>query len=50
MAKVVLQIPDDVGTKLDLTNGGAGAALRLAAAFSLCERGDLSTSLVSGTF
>jgi predicted HTH domain antitoxin len=39
-----MEIPDDVQAKL--RNGGrdVGGALRLAAAFSLCQRGELSTS------
>jgi len=44
MANVTLDIPDELLAKLK--NGGTevGAALRLAAAFSLCSRGQLSTS------
>jgi len=44
MASVSMEIPDDVQTKL--RNGGrdVGGALRLAADFSLCQRGELSTS------
>jgi predicted HTH domain antitoxin len=39
-----MDIPDDLQAKL--RNGGhdVGGALRLAAAFSLCQRGELSTS------
>jgi predicted HTH domain antitoxin len=39
-----MELPDDLLAKLK--NGGqdAGEALRLAAAFSLCSRGELSTS------
>src|SRR5947208_13390309 len=44
MATVTLQIPDDVQTKLNGDRGDVGAALQLAAAFSLCQRGELSTS------
>src|SRR5437764_9702003 len=44
MARVTVEIPDDLLVKL--MNGGcdAGQELRLAAAFSLCSRGELSTS------
>jgi hypothetical protein len=44
MTSVTVEIPDDVLAKLE--NGGSEAAkqLRLAAAFSLCSRGELSTS------
>jgi predicted HTH domain antitoxin len=44
MASVTVQVPDDLLVKL--TDGGRepGEALRLAAAFSLCSRGELSTS------
>lgn len=44
MASVSLEIPDDVLVKL--TNGPreAGQKLQLAAAFSLCRTGELSTS------
>ncbi len=41
MANVAFQIPDDLQTKLNAT-GSAAEAVRLAAAFSLCERGELS--------
>jgi Uncharacterized small protein len=44
MATVTLQIPDDIQMKLNGDRGDIGAALRLAAAFSLCQRGQLSTS------
>jgi predicted HTH domain antitoxin len=44
MANVVLDIPDDVLVKLESGGGEPGKALRLAAAFSLCRRGELSTS------
>ncbi len=39
--KITLELPDDLGKKL---GDDAGQALRLAAAFSLCSRGKLSTS------
>ena len=44
MASVTLQIPDDIQAKLK--NGGRdiGEEVCLAAAFSLCQRGELSTS------
>ncbi len=44
MASVTLAIPDDLLERFK--NGGSepGEALRLAAAFSLCSRGELSTS------
>ena len=44
MATVTLQIPDDLQTKLSRDRGDVGRTLRLAAAFSLCSRGELSTS------
>jgi hypothetical protein len=44
MATVTLQVPDDVQARLNGDRGDVGAALRLAAAFSLCQRGELSTS------
>jgi hypothetical protein len=44
MARLTVEIPDDLLVKLK--NGGcdAGHHLLLAAAFSLCSRGELSTS------
>src|SRR5438128_5486178 len=44
MASVMVEVPDDL--LLRLKNGGSepGEALRRAAAFSLCSRGELSTS------
>jgi predicted HTH domain antitoxin len=44
MASVTVEIPDDLLVRLK--NGGSepAEALRLAAAFSLCSRGELSTS------
>jgi hypothetical protein len=44
MATITLQIPEDVQSKLNGDRGDVAAALRLAAAFSLCQRGELSTS------
>ncbi len=44
MSSVLMDIRDDLQAKL--RNGGrdVGGELRLAAAFSLCQRGELSTS------
>ena len=47
MTTLVLQIPDDVYTRIDSSGGAVGEGIRLAAAFSLCERGKLSTSLAA---
>src|SRR5438128_9567274 len=44
MATITLEIPDDLVTKLSSAGTDAGQALRLAASFSLCSRGELSTS------
>ena len=44
MAKVTVEIPDDLLLKLKNGAADAGNDLRLAAAFSLCSRGELSTS------
>jgi predicted HTH domain antitoxin len=44
MAKVTVDIPDDLLLKLKNGAAAAGNDLRLAAAFSLCSRGELSTS------
>src|SRR5437016_9841691 len=44
MANVTMEIPDDLETKLGHNTGDVGGTLRLAAAFSLCQRGELSTS------
>jgi hypothetical protein len=44
MANVTLDVPDDVVARLRNAGGEPGAALRLAAAFSLCRQGELSTS------
>ncbi len=47
MASVTLQIPDELETKLNESSRDLGDALRLWAAFSLCQRGKLSTSLAA---
>lgn len=44
MTTVTLQIPDDLKDKLNGDRGDIGGTLQLAAAFSLCQRGELSTS------
>ena len=44
MARVTVEIPDDLLVKLKNGGSEAGKALCLAAAFSLCSRGELSTS------
>jgi predicted HTH domain antitoxin len=44
MAKITVEIPDDLAVKLKNGGGETDKALRLAAAFSLCSRGELSTS------
>src|SRR5438552_1008099 len=44
MASVALEIPDDLLTKLSSDGKDAGQRLRLAAAFSLCSRGQFTTS------
>jgi hypothetical protein len=44
MARVTVEIPDDLLVKLKNGSSEAGEALRLAAAFSLCTWGELSTS------
>src|SRR5215469_10481458 len=44
MATITMVIPDDLFAKLKNGGGDPGQTLRLAAAFSLCSRGDLSTS------
>jgi predicted HTH domain antitoxin len=44
MATIMVQIPDDVLSKLKCGGTDASQELRLAAAFSLCSRGELSTS------
>jgi len=44
MARVTVEIPDDLFVKLENRGSEAGTALRLAAAFSLCSRDELSTS------
>lgn len=44
MAHVTLEIPEDLMKKLSSRGHEAGQTLSLAAAFSLCSRGELSTS------
>ena len=44
MVQVTLDIPDDVAERLAAAGMEAGPALTLAAAFSLCSKGKLSTS------
>jgi predicted HTH domain antitoxin len=44
MATITVEIPDDFLVKLKNRGCEAGKELRLAAAFSLCSRGELSTS------
>lgn len=44
MASVTLEIPDDVLARLKKEDQEVGRALGLAAAFSLCARGELATS------
>lgn len=44
MASVTLEIPDDLLAKLNNRNGHVEHELCLAAAFSLCSSGELSTS------
>lgn len=44
MASVTMQIPDDLLLRIKTKGGEPAEALRLAAAFSLCSRGELSTS------
>src|ERR1700738_4811418 len=44
MAKVTLEVPDDLLVRLKIGGSEPGEALRRAAAFSLCSRGELSTS------
>src|SRR6516162_338487 len=44
MAKVTVEIPDDVMAMLTRATGEPDKELRLAAAFSLCSRGQISTS------
>ena len=47
MAHVTLEIPDDLLARLQNNGQDASQELRLAAAFSLCSRGELSTSLAA---
>jgi predicted HTH domain antitoxin len=44
MATVTVEVPDELLAKLKNSGGEVSEALRLAAAFSLCSRGELSTS------
>jgi predicted HTH domain antitoxin len=44
MASITVEVPDELLAKLKNGGGEVSAALRLAAAFSLCGRGELSTS------
>ena len=44
MASVTLEVPDDLVQKLSAAGSEPGSVLRLAAAFSLCSRGELTTS------
>jgi hypothetical protein len=44
MATITMEVPDDVLAKLANSGGDVNAILRLAAAFSLCSRRELSTS------
>jgi len=47
MASVTLDVPDDVVAKLSATGQEPAQIIRLAAAFSLCSRGELATSLAA---
>jgi predicted HTH domain antitoxin len=44
MARVTVEVPDDLLGKLKTENGQPDEALRHVAAFFLCSRGELSTS------
>lgn len=44
MTMITLPIPDDIHANLAADPNGPSRALRLAAAFSLCQQGKLSTS------
>ena len=44
MASVTMQVPDDLLLRIKNRGSEPAEALRLAAAFSLCSRGELSTS------
>jgi predicted HTH domain antitoxin len=44
MALVSMPVPDDLVNKLSSAGNDVAATLRMAAAFSLCSRGELSTS------
>jgi hypothetical protein len=47
MASVTMQIPDEVLESLKSRGYAPSETLRLAAAFSLCSRGELATSLAA---
>ncbi len=47
MAQLIVEVPDDVESKLHDHGEHASEVMLLAAAFSLCERGELSTSQAS---
>lgn len=47
MSKVLLNIPDDLQEKLPVHRQDIGVRLCLEAAFSMCSRGVLSTSLAA---
>jgi predicted HTH domain antitoxin len=47
MASVTLEIPDDLLARLKKNGQEVSEAIRLAAAFSLCSRGELATSLAA---
>jgi predicted HTH domain antitoxin len=44
MANITIPVPDDVQAKLNNNGKQAAVMVRLAAAFSLCQRGELTTS------
>lgn len=47
MSKILLNIPDDLQEKLSVHRKDIGEQLRLEAAFSMCSRGVLSTSMAA---
>lgn len=47
MASITLEVPDVVLEKLSLNGQDPAQMIRLAAAFSLCSRGELATSLAA---
>jgi predicted HTH domain antitoxin len=47
MANVTLNIPDDIVARLQKSVPDISQELRLSAAFALCRRGELSTSLAA---